>query len=291
MAKWKLHYRHYGLNAEFLVSPKDWLYIEFHKVLLFIKRQWRRVCGVCSASDIILYAVITFFWLLFALASYWAGRALFEGYSFLKALWEIRTSYFTSVILAFTISFCNQAFAYKRKIREQYILYIDTMSDFELLFVPYIAEYRYQYIPFYCQKTLRATLKYINSKFCDYIPFDARECKLSLISDRLNKINNQLQRGNILYLKNADIFEVTQDIEYAQRIISNITENDFLSGVELSQLSSTLLYILNHLRVPWRCDITTKLNILSKLDSDEIRSDYYYNMLFNGYDFPPREVE
>ena len=62
----RLNYQHCEMQTSVEVNFKAWLKIKCYEILLFGRRQWRRVREQCRLNDIALYAVFTGFWILFA---------------------------------------------------------------------------------------------------------------------------------------------------------------------------------------------------------------------------------
>ena len=277
-------------NRKYKVSFCDKVYIESQKLLLFLKRQKRRFVKIFSKDSLFLYFVISVFWVLFATATYYLGQDI-KGttespYTIADVFWDLKNSYFTSVILAFAINSMNRIKEYKRLIRAQHYLYVDAMSDFDNLFKQYVGEEIQHYMPMYCEKTLETTINYVSQKVS--IKIDDNE--QLLVFDGILKRLDELERcckNQQLVITNDELLLCC--IDDARKALNEaIIHNKYKQIEELEKIARKLYWILVYIRRPWRIDVQIKIKILSILDSypnSEIKDNFYYNMLLYGHSF------
>ena len=122
-------------DRKFNVSLRDYLFIQRMKASLSLKRQIRRLGILFCKQDILLYSVITLFWVFFGVGKYVVGQSYIattdNPYTISHVLWELSEAWFSSVILSFIVGAYLRVGEYTRKIRNQHGVYVSTMEDFE----------------------------------------------------------------------------------------------------------------------------------------------------------------
>ena len=290
-AKMRLNYQHCEMQTSVEVNFKAWLKIKCYEILLFGRRQWRRVREQCRLKDIALYAVVTAFWCVFAAFSYWCGVRRNPNYTLWDVLWDLRVSYFSSAILTFLLTVTNRVLSHSKKLAVQYRTYMDAMRDFDLLIEPYIPCNFAEYVPFYSAKTFKCLLNWLTED--RYNTINSKEIKHNVmqIEDRLNRIEELIDEENILYLKKRDRLRLKRMLQESERELNRLEELNYCGFCDLLKM---LFEIIELLRVPWRCDIFIDIKIMdmvnsSKTQPENLKSNYYYQLLKNGYDFLKEE--
>ena len=114
--------------------------IFFLKIYLFFKsrliRGVRLIKTVCPISDLILYTLLFLLWLAYCIVCNRVNY-IHDGISetYLRSIWEMRNSIFSSIIVAFAVGAFSRLRVYRKTIKAQHFLYVDSMDDFELLFI------------------------------------------------------------------------------------------------------------------------------------------------------------
>lgn len=85
---------------------------------------------MCPKMDIILYLLLILLWLAFGLVT---KNILFvhdgKSVTYLRTIWNLRNSIFTSIVLAFAIGAFNHLREYRKTLKRQHFLYVDSMAD------------------------------------------------------------------------------------------------------------------------------------------------------------------
>ena len=189
-------------GEKYQASLTDKLYIDFWKFILFLKRQKRRIKILLSKKDICFYIIITLIWIGFGTFTYIFGQGYKatekHPYRIVDVIWELKNSYFTSVVLAFSVSVINKIRDYKKKIRVQHYFYVDAMHDFEKVLYHFIGSAIQHYHPLYCQKTLDVTVDFLEKK--DNILSEDEDIILSVdtILKRLDAIETAIKDDDIV---------------------------------------------------------------------------------------------
>lgn len=280
----------------YVVSLVDKLKIEWTKLVLLLKRIKRRVF-VFIPKNTALYVILTIFWILFGIFSYHVGVRYNapEPYKVKDVLWELKNSYFTSVVLALLITGYSQNAGYKKRLYVQHNLYVDTMHLFGCIFEQFIGTELYHYMPFYNDKCLRDTWKYIESNPLEQKEFSSEAFKGNLdeVLDGIQKVENEVRNLNVLGMHKEKIEECLQE---AKRILKKgIREELELEKAKdvIQKLDHCLFYIVADLRRPWRWDIENDkkiLSILARYEQNGIQEDFYYSMHLYGHKFKKKNI-
>lgn len=213
-----------------------------------------------------------------------------EVYTVKNVIWELKNSYFTSVVLALLIAGYSQNSGYRKQIEMQHDFYVDVMTGFDHLFEAFIGDEIYYYMPFYNNLCLQGTLEYINECEGGRYEFskDAFRNDLERISDLLDRVEQEARGNNIIGMHKQ---ELRRDIQRAKDLIRKNMRQDLefeQIKEELHFLAYQLFHIIADLRRPWRWDIDNDVKILQILDTYEennIKDDFYYRMHLYGHIF------
>lgn len=215
-----VHYQ----GGKYKVSFKDKLKIVRIKLVLNAKRIVRRM-RVFVPQNMVLYLIVTFCWLLFAIVTYYFGKNYIyidnvdnEGvkYTVLNTIWELKNSYFTSVVLVLFITSYNQNRGYKDKLLSQHLFYVDSMHDFEQLFKPLIKDELANYMPFYNDKTFDATLHFIKAEgLINNLNREEFEIIIDNILLRLEMIDGERRKGNIIGMHDKSLSDDIYNVKKA----------------------------------------------------------------------------
>lgn len=275
----KVNYR--GQKRE--CSFKDKLFVESIKLKLHIRRNVRRIKIVISKSDLIFYLMIIILWAIFAGVTTQIDKAI-SGVckSFFETVWDLRNSLFSSVILAFAISSFNKIKDYKKAIRLQHYVYVDTMADFEgIINALSPSAIWLHFHPFYNDKCYEITEEYLKS---EGIAIDISNNELLLaidvIQNRIEYIEREIKAGN---LKIRDEEMIILYISSAKKTCSRmILKND---NEEFWKLLREMYIIVEELRFIWRKDESDNSKIISKLakyDKNDIYNQFYERMFLEN---------
>lgn len=280
----------------------DKLRIEYLKMLLILKRQKRRIKIMFTRQDLYLYLLITLFWSAFAVATFFLGGVYHANgektYTMYNVLWELKNSYFSSVVLSLVISVYNRSHKYHEKIRNQHFIYTLALDDFSALFDELIGDGSLHYIPFYCDKCYYKTVDFIRNKYkCGHIKLDMQTyVNLQRILERLNTLEEQVSTGNIIFggFMSIDADMTLLHIKDAKYFANRCMLQKCIDIHDFLTLARDLSMTIDSIRTPWRRDMKTKIKILEVLDKNpenEISKDFYYNMLLNGCKLEYEEFE
>lgn len=273
------------------VSLCDKIEIEKIKIVLLVKRILRRLYMLIP-KNIVLYFVLTLCWVFWGIISYYLGKKYIhpECYALQDVLWELKNSYFTSVVLALMIAGYTQNLEYKKKIVDQHDFYVDVLHKFNCLFRQFIADEMFNYFAFYNELCLENTLDYIEKYTIEEGDFSTDEfkCDLKDILEQLEKIEQEEKSKNFIGSHEPDLII---DIDYTKDIIKRVLmqEVDFeLALNSIPSIASNLLDIVSAIRRPWRWDVENDikiLRILASYEQNNIKNDFYYGMHLYGHEF------
>ncbi len=274
-------------KEKYHVSFLDKLYINYLKAILICKRFFRRTKFLLSKDTLLMYSLITIFWIIFGIATYFYGQAVKSteelAYTGWDVLWDLKNSYFTSVILAFVINSLNRTKEYKRTMQKQHYLYTDALADFNNIVSLFFVNKAHFYSPLYSEKTFNNTQNYILNECTITIDCDQQILFIDDILKRLDDIEQEYKKGNIIV--SDDVF-LLHEISCARKKTNKLVlDGNLAAKAEIVELSKKLFELLEILREPWRKDVKIKIDILSRLDKyeiNQIKDDFYYSMLLYG---------
>lgn len=273
---------------KYQVSFCDMFEVHYQKLILFLKRQKRRLRLLVSREDIGQYFIITGLWIILGSAMLVLGRYLSADgetpYGIADVLWE----YFVSVIIVYAVGSVERIRSYRSKIKAQHNIYVTAMSDFEKLIESFVEDDQYHYHPLYCNKCLEDTIDYIAIRYPKRVGMsDSRRLYLMLIRDRLDRVESEFMNNSIVQCRRNDSW-LYDSIDEARMLVNKMLMREILSIEEVGKLSRELKHIVDCMREPWRVDVSKKIRILKLLDKEsdnEIKEDFYYKMLLYGHKF------
>lgn len=279
--KFKVKYK----RQKYKVSLCDKIKIIIIKFILTLKRITRGAIRLIP-HNLTLYIFVTIFWIVFGVITYRSGIVYKapDKYTIWDTIWELKNSYFTSVVLTLLITSYNQNKGYRDKLERQHSIYYDIISDFDKLFAPFIGEEILHYMPFYNDKCLSDTMNYImNKKLLEQ--FDESRL-IESISDVLEKITllKHLERqGGIIENRNRDLLK---DIIKTENDLMKVKANPKTIIGKLKDISNELFQIIEEIRRPWRRDNKYDIKILQLLNKEnDVEEDFYYKMHLFGHTF------
>ena len=273
---------------KYQVSFCDMFEVNYHKMILFLKRQKRRLKLLINTEELGQYLIITGLWIIFGSSMLVVGKYLSSDgkspYGIADIVWE----YFASVIIVYAFSSIEHIRSYRSKIKAQHNIYVTAMSDFEKLIESFVEEEQYYYHALYCRKCLEDTIAFISARYPERVKMnDSRRLYLTLIRERLDRVESEFMRNSIVQYRRNDRW-LYDSIDEARMLVNKMLMSESLSIEEVSKMSRELKYIVDCLREPWRVDINRKIRILKLLDKEadnEIKDDFYYKMLLCGHEF------
>ena len=256
----------------------------FLKIYLYFKsrliRGARLIKTVCPISDLILYALLFLLWLAYCIVCNRVNY-MHDGISetYLRSIWEMRNNIFSSIIVAFAVGAFSRLRVYRKTIKAQHFLYVDSMDDFELLFKAIRDDDVWLYFhALYNQRCFNISKEYIEGILTN-IDINDNEIKktFSVIADRLEKIDYQLKAGMLIV---ADDEMTSISISSAKRYLSNIIIDD--NKNEIIKLLNELYSITDDLRYIWRRD--SELDKIRLQICKDAKSDFYMRMWLPEFD-------
>lgn len=201
----------------------------------------------------------------------------------MDVVWELKNSYFTSVILALFIGGYNQIVGYKQKIKVQHNFYVEAMSSFERFFYPVLGNDIFLYHIFYNDKCLDDTIKYIED--ADVLLEYSKPDYIDIIQDiflELDKIDDARKEDRIIGMDRDNLRDY---IENARKDLRKLNRDEQLDIEKIKIIAQHFFYIIAELRRPWRWDINNNLKIIKMINENpenEIENNFYYGMHLNG---------
>ena len=279
-------------GIKYSAGIKDTMKIWRVQLILVMKRVKRRML-IIIPGNISLYLLLTGCWLLFGIVVYKLGLLYYTAenrHTFVDVMWELKSSYFTSVLLALFINVYNNISEYKKKIRKQHWIYTDTMESFEGIFLPYIGDELLRYMPFYTEKCLDDTLKYIRLQNCTIKPDRILQDAIEDIKGYIDNVIDEIREDALVGISNKEmLLFALSDVKRKLRNLNN-TEICF---EDFRRVTRYMFGIIEEIRTPWRKDIkedTEILKILEKYSKNAIDSNFYFSMLLYGHQFERENI-
>lgn len=277
----KVKYRY----SMYSVNWKDFMYIKFYKGVLKIKRTWRRIKDSVNV-DKKNYSVLIILWIIWGIISFFWGRQYkVPRYTLGDTIWELKNSFFTSVIVVIFFNIDSYRKNHRPKLEKQHKLYVDTMYDFHTIFKPFLADKLQDYMPFYNKECLQDTICFLQKSTFEPISEKQIEESILKISNRLEVLEKE---SDII---GADKKALEDSIATLKKILPEFNYNNIKDQV--IKLTHYMFIIVNNLRVPWRKDIEIDMKILHKLENDKnnMKYDFYSSMLLYGHKMEPYYAE
>lgn len=272
-------------KQKYEVSLLDKMNIEAIKFVLILKRFVRGARRLIP-QNLILYMWVTLFWIAFGIITYNCGiiyKAPCE-YTIWDTIWELKNSYFTSVVLTLLITSYNQNKGYRDKLEKQHFFYYEIICSFDKLFKPFIGDEILHYMPFYNNKCLSSTIDYIkNNGLMDGLDEDSLIESINDVLEKITLLKHLENNGGVIGKSNSNFMT---DIITTEGKLKKIKSNPKSIIVELDEISRDLLEIVADIRRPWRWDIENDIKILQLLNKEnDIESQFYYKMHLSGHTF------
>lgn len=281
--KFKIKYK----RIEDKVGIKDKISITMIKIVLCIKRNLRRI-KMLIPENIVLYIILTIFWVFFGIINYYFYLACDYQKSILDVVVELKNSYFTTVIIAIVLNIYNSISNYRKKLINQHEFYVNTMHIFENIFDGLIVNDKWHYLVFYNDLCLTDTINYIKRKTKEDIEnwLSSIEYKNNIeeLIEYIPKIRDYLKID--INLTNEEAYYIN-NLENELKVLKNsCTADNYLKKINI--ITYYMIRLIDILREPWRKDLKYDLKILQiikKNNADIIKNDFYYSMLIYGHDF------
>lgn len=272
-------------QEKYKVTLKNKVKIELIKFLLLIKRIVRRG-RLLIPHNLKMYILLTICWGLYGILIYFSGKIYNfpKIYTIYDTIWELKNSYFTSIILALFIGGYTQIENYKEKMSAQHEFYTDALFCFNKLFFPILRNEVLHYSAFYNDICLKDTLNHISTRKIG--PFSEKELN-DIAEDlfiQLDKIEDARKNNRIVGMHKERLRDY---IDQAKKMLKKY--NKKMSIKDISEIAYPLYFIIADLRRPWRWDINNNIKILNYLNENPengIEQDFYYKMHLNGHKFP-----
>lgn len=270
---------------------KDILKIWKVQLILAMKRVKRRML-ITIPGNISLYLLLTGCWLLFSIVVYKLGLLYYTAgnrHTFVDVIWELKSSYFTSVLLALFINFYNNISEYKKKIKKQHWIYIDTMESFEKIFLPYVEDELPRYMPFYTEKCLDDTLEYIKLQNCTIKPDRILQNAIEDIKGHIDNVLDEIREDALVGINKEMLLFALSDVK---RKLRNLNDTE-ICFEDFRRVTRYMFGIIEEIRTPWRTDIkedTEILKILERYPQNAIDSNFYFSMLLHGHQFERENI-
>ena len=293
--------------GKFNISFKAYLHILRITVLLWIKRQYRRIRRALSYCKYSVFIIP--FWLLFLIFVYWWGQKREPSLALIDVLWDLKTGFFSSVIIAATTSFLTQYAKEKYKYSIQHHFYIKIMHRFSMLYDSLVSISGIErsgnkppFDPFYYSEDIWLNLR---DTFPQTLIIRNKEEEKERLLKQIDEIkgyvaiiSDKISSGEIADCTCMDFLQCEDTcLTYLERIeheINYSTEIRNWNTIVLGCISD-LYSILELIRIPWRRDLKYKIDILKTIyEYDKSVACTYYLESFLGvvdYGFYEKSTE
>ena len=250
------------------------------KLKLLLIRLRRVIRIMCPNTDIIICIILIVLWMIFGLFSNYVSF-VHDGKieTYLRTMWDLRISVFSSIIISFAIGAIYRLRDYRKLLRRQHYLYVDSMTDFEELFrAIYMDDVWFKFHELYNDRCLEISMDYIESDISRInIQDNGFIMAIDIIQERLEKIDYQL-KNNMLIVRDDEMMAL--EISNAKKNISQIIIE------EKTDIIIALIYelfsIIEELRFLWRRDTRLDMQLLQMTDNPE--NDFYKRMWLPNFD-------
>lgn len=280
-----------------ITALMEMLYVFVMLIYLPWKGIWIRVKhGIPRSTKLYLY--ITGLWFVFGCVSYkLSGYFGKTEYSYLDLVWDLKNSYFTSVLIAMAIKIFNENSEYNSKIAKQYKIYNELIWDSDMLFSFFITEKKsYERIVclnkkiFYDRNNLNNILEYfkLNEKEIVKKTFDSIEfIKLvKVVLYDLDEIEKNLGKNVFIDVNEEKLYDWIKTIKkQIKKIDSNsISICDAIDWMIL--LSDYLYLIIDEIRSPGRWDFVTrnKISVILEKYNFGVKNNHNRGIFIYKYD-------
>lgn len=275
-------------REKFTVCTVDKIKIEWIKMILLLKRVKRRFF-LTIPQNLVMYILLTLCWIVFGVITYYVGIQMKEpdSYTVMDVVWELKNSYFSSVILAVFIAGYSQSSEYKKKISVQHDFYVDSMRTFDYIFEPFVGNKIYHFMPFYNQMCLEDTLEYVKDCKLDNTEVTLENYKDALQEaiGRLEKIDFERKNNNIIGMHKQELgYSIDSCMTEIRKTLKEVKTLEQARD-SIPEVAYDLFYVIADIRRPWRWDIENDkkiLTLLANYSENNIGNDFYYSMHLYG---------
>jgi hypothetical protein len=266
-------------------KAKEFFCVLFYKIVLMMKRIWRRIHIAVHKQDMALYMGIVVLWLLFAkLVNTVEAKDVSATYG--NTLWEMKSSIFSSVVIAFAVETFNRIRVYGQKLRKQHVIYVELLNDLGCL-IGTVADSPFWnfFHAFYNAKCFALTKNYLKERIADGEVLFGNEFLIVMdsIDEGLVRIRQEAEEDNLLLQDVVSFKLVIDEARKANdRMMLESDVEEFYRWLEL------LYEIVDTLRMPWRKDekIDAKIiDILRRSNRNLIEQDFYKRMFLPDFGF------
>lgn len=250
------------------------------KLVLRFRRIGRLIKITCPVSDFLIYTLILMLWIIYALLIN-AVMCVHDGIeeTYLRTLWDLRNSVFSSIVLASVIGAFNHLKDYRKMLKVQHFLYVDTMIDFEAIFsVLRRDDVWYNFHPLYNENCLKVSLEYA---FVDGCNINIRDNEfllmISTMQERLDTVAQYLKDGRV---KVKDEEMLMLNLNAAKKAIIKIVIDE--DTEEIKQIITLLYLITDELRFWWRRDTALDIQVAQRTPC--AYNDFYKRMWLSEFD-------
>ena len=271
-----------------------WSYVGIQIIRLYLCvlrwfRRLKRGIGYCKYA----LAVIPL-WVIYVAVVYAWGSFRMQDYSVGQILWDMKTGFFTSVVLAGATSFITQRNKNKYAFLAQHNEYINIMDkcsqlykDLSVLLCGDNSKKDVPFWPFYTDEMCRTTYK----KFAKWNNFDKNSVAYKYVLQSISELKRDLERlGQNIYIGHLSecnsyklsglIVECNDKIAWLERTLES---GDFplYKDTYMWNLSAALYKLIDCLRDPWRRDLKWKLKVLKMIYKQDTNvASTFYNSAF-----------
>ena len=281
--------------GKYNISFKAYLHILRITVLLWAKRQCRRIQRAliyCKYSVLIIP-----FWILFAMLVYFWGQKRVPNLTLIDVFWDLKTGFFSSVVIAATTSFFTQYAKEKNKYIIQHRFYKKIMHSFSNLYGSLVSisgivrkGEKPPSDPFYFSDDIWSRLR---DTFPQTLNINNKGEEKDIVLEQIDEakrsiaiISDKISSGEIADCTYLDFLESEERcltslerIEYEVKWSAEIRHWDTI----VVNCISDLYCLLDKIRIPWRRDLKYKIDVLKTIyEQDKSVACTYYLQAFLG---------
>ena len=281
-------------NIHFTTYMKIWG-INTHQ---FLTRQWRRMVrllGYCKYS-----MALVPLWAIYVCIVSLIGSKFSPPYSISTCIWDVRTGFFTSIVIASATSVIAGMRKDKNIYQRQHTIYTDIMAagsnlikELTAYVVGNIEREHVSFWPLYDINSLSDFHTVFSQK--NHVPSQKQSQRVHILIERFRKsIDRLLAAQNTNSIADCNWTKLQEAVStvcyWCDAIEDAITENDSNAAFHSSKSFVMDLYsIMEMLRYPWRRDLSARIKILELIIADdpafEMNMSYYDRSILNREDY------
>lgn len=234
------------------------------------------------------------FWAIYAAFVFWWGTQRDGSYPFSEILWDMKSSLFSSVILAAITAFITQYSKNKYSYLEQHRVYLSIMHDSSVLYKDFLTllcgDLSKEYVPFwpFYTKELVDTVRkqFEKTQKIDKESEAYRHVVASIANLRrsLEYLERYQFRGTLaecsVVKANTLIAECQNSLTNLERQLDSDKQYKYWGNI-LSSSSKVFYELIELLRLPWRRDLKLRIASLKMIyQEDESIANVFYNAAF-----------